>query len=312
MGNVSDLWNLEADPATLDSLEDAWKSQVKQLSWAADTITSAANRVVGSEAWKGETAERYDQHRRKIVKDLDKCADLTGNVARALGECAQTLRHNQSQLTAERHKLNNIRSDNAGGTLTFRPKDPQEAKLVNEAIKAANEIRGRVDRELNAKAAVFKAALGQLTAWERAWSARTLKMLNWNVQQGGDGNKIWPRNDDKGTESRDIGDLAAQLRVNNVDVATLQEIFKDDAEKLEKALNDGAEPGEKWEVQFGKGSERWHQEDNGLFPFKGKDDFGNAIVVRTGNGVTTGPSAVTDLGPGDEPRSATRTQINIR
>ncbi|MCT2584466.1 hypothetical protein [Actinophytocola gossypii] len=70
---------------SLDALEDAWKSQVKQLSWAADTINDTANRVIGGEAWMGETAQRYDQHRRKLVDDLDRCAELTGKVARALG-----------------------------------------------------------------------------------------------------------------------------------------------------------------------------------------------------------------------------------
>ncbi|MEN3615373.1 hypothetical protein AAH979_38465 [Plantactinospora sp. ZYX-F-223] len=63
--------------------------------------------MIGSEAWTGETADRYDQHRRKLVADLDDCAELAGKVAGALGECAQTLRHNQEMLTREREKLSN-------------------------------------------------------------------------------------------------------------------------------------------------------------------------------------------------------------
>jgi uncharacterized protein YukE len=310
MANVADLWDLQADPNTLDTLEQAWHAQVKQLSWAADTITSAANRVVGSGAWKGETAERYNAHRQKLVGDLDRCAELTGKVATALGECAQVLRSAQSQLTTEKQKLANIQSDKASGSLTFHPKNDEETKRVNEATQAANQIRGRVDSQLNAQAAVFNSALGELRGWEQAWSGRTLKMVNWNIQQGGGGNKLWPRNDGKGTESADIPDLAARLRAGNVDIATLQEMWKGDAEKLEKELNKGADPGEKWEVNFGKASSRWHLEDNG-FPIRGHEDFGNAVVVRTGHGVTMGPTTVTDLGPGDEPRSATRTRITV-
>ncbi|MCT2584467.1 hypothetical protein [Actinophytocola gossypii] len=118
----------------------------------------------------------------------------------------------------------------------------------------ANEIRGRVDRELHGQAEVFTSAVGELRAWERTWSARTLKMVNWNIQQGGGGNAVWPRNDGVGTESKDIDGLAARLMAGEVDIATLQEMWKGDAEKLEKALDERAAPGEKWEVHFGKAS----------------------------------------------------------
>lgn len=311
MGSVANLWDLEADLATLDALEGAWKSQVKQLSWAADTINDTANRVVGGAAWVGETADRYDQHRRKLVGDLDKCAELTDKVARALGECAQVLRHNQGLLTTEQQKLANIRSDNAGGKLTFYPANDQEKKLVNDAVQAANEIRGRVDQELNAQAEVFNSALGQLRGWERTWSARTMRMVNYNIQQGGGGNSPWPWSDEVGTDEGDLGKLAQRIIDGKVDVATLQEVFKGSAEKLEEELNKRAAPGERFEVHFGKASNEWHADDGG-FPIKGKEDVGNAVVVRTGNGVTTGPTSVHDLGPGDEPRSATKVQINVR
>lgn len=313
MGNVDDLWDLKADPATIDSLEQAWKAQVKQLSWAADTITTAANRVIGGDTWQGETADRYDQHRRKLVADLDKCAELTGKVAQALGECAQVLRHNQGLLTTEKQKLSGVRSDMASGSLTFYPKNPQETKLVTDATQAANDIRGRVDRELNAQAAIFRSARGELEGYQSTWSARTVTLLNWNIQQGGGGNKMFPYGfggDGHGTESSDIPDLARRLKTGNVDVATMQEMFRGDAEKLERELNKDAPPGEKWEVHFGKASDKTHLDDTGL-PYHGTDDFGNAVVVRTGHGVTTGPTTVTNLTPGDEPRSATRTQINF-
>lgn len=312
MGNVSDLWDLEANTGTLDALENAWKSQVEQVSWAADTINDTSNRVIRGQAWEGETAERFDQHRKKLVADLDKCADLTGKVARALGECAQILQHNQSLLSNERQKLANIKSDNAaGGQLTFHPANDQETKLVDDAVQAANEIRGRVDRELNAQAEVFKSALTQLQEWERTWSARNVRMLNYNIQQGGGGNSPWPWDDEVGTDERDLGTLAQRMIDDKVDVATMQEVFKGSSEKLEDELNKRAAPGEHWEVHFGKASHEWHADDGG-FPIKGKEDVGNVVVVRTGHGVTTGPSTVTDLGPGDEPRSANKTQINFQ
>jgi hypothetical protein len=145
-------------------------------------------------------------------------------------------------------------------------------------------------------------------------------MVNYNIQQGGDGNQPWnlkdgwpqwPRDNGKGTEPKDIPTLAQRIIDGKVDIATLQEVFKDNAQMLEDELNKRAAPGEKWEVHFGRASTRGQWEDSG-FPYGGQEDFGNAVVVRTGNGVTTGPTTVTELGPGDEPRSATRTQINVQ
>ncbi|WP_203863095.1 WXG100 family type VII secretion target, partial [Plantactinospora mayteni] len=307
MGNVANLWDLKADPAALESLAATWKSQVKQLTWAADTISGAANRVIGSEAWAGETAERYDQHRRKLVADLDDCSELAGKVARALGECAQVLRHNQELLAAERRKLASIRSDGAGGQLTFYPADEQEKKLVDGAVQVANEIRGRVNQELGAQALVFNQALRELKGRDGKWSSRTLRMLNYNIQQGGGGNNIWDRK--PGTDDGDFGALAQRIIDGKVDVATLQEVFRGGADELQRELNARAAPGEKWEVHFGGASEKYQWSNGGIPVIGGNGDFGNAVVVRTGNGVSTNFVSVPQLSEGDEGRSATKVEI---
>ncbi|MEQ4300910.1 hypothetical protein ABNF97_05865 [Plantactinospora sp. B6F1] len=311
MGDVGNLWDLEAQPAALDALGSAWSMQTKQLTWAAETVNSAATQVIGSEAWTGDTADRYDQHRRKLVAEFDDCAELAGKVARALGECAQVLRHNQEMLTREREKLSRIRHEQPpGGPLTFHPADEQETKQVNEAIALAKQIRARVDSELNAQARVFESAHGQLQGRRSKQTAGALRMLNYNIQQGGGGNQPFPWNKAQGTDMRDMGELAQRIIDGKVDVATLQEIFGSGAERLQQELNARAAPGERWEVHFGKASERGHWDDS-LFPGGGKEDFGNAVVVRTGDGLTTGNVRVTDLGPGDEGRSATRVRINV-
>ncbi|WP_378733893.1 hypothetical protein [Nocardia brasiliensis] len=306
MGEPVDVWDLNADLAKLEAWQAGWKAQVKQLSWAADTITSTANRVLGGEEWTGKAADRYDRHRRKLIPDLDDCADLAGKVAQALGECVQTLEFNQNSMIIARSPLQakmrwHAQSD---GRHTFYPEDDEQTKMANELVKTYNDIRGRVDQKLNAQLAVLNSAVDRLRGWERTWAAKSLRMLNYNIQQGGGGNKPWPW-DHQGTEEGDLGQLAQRIIDGKVDVATLQEIFKDSAGKLQDELNKRAAPGENWEVHFGKGSSKWHWDEFG------KNDFGNAVVVRTGNGVTTGGSTVTDLGPGDEGRSTTKVRINV-
>jgi uncharacterized protein YukE len=307
---TSDLWDLRADPAALDSLEGLWKSQARQLSSAADIVDRAASRVLGGEAWTGDTAERYDSHRRTLVADLDACAELANTVARALGACADTLRYNQNLLDAERRKLAHVPCSDAGGTLTFHPADAEQTALVREAIATAQAIRSRVDQQLNAQASVFNAALGQLQGWQGRWSARTLRMLNYNIQQGGKGNHWLNRK--PGHDHGDFGELAQRIIDGDVDIATLQEVFRSGAEELERELNKRAAPGERWEVHFGKASQKHYASNGGIPVLPGlNEDFGNAVVVRTGRGVRTGAPRVHDLGPGDEGRSTTQVPIFV-
>jgi hypothetical protein len=305
MTNVADPFNLQADPAAIDALEDAWKLQVEKLSWAADTINTAANRVLNGESWIGETATRYNDHRRRLVSDLDDGAELAGKVARALGECAQLLRSSQEQLTTEKQKLAGIPSDNANGTLTYRPRDDEETTRVQNAMRAATDIRARVESGLNRHAEVFNDAQNDLRRWEGNWMGKKVRVLNWNIQQGGEGNSIFGGN--KGTESGDIGPMAQRFINGKVDVATLQEIFKGDADKLQEELN-RRDPGGNWVVKFGNAGSRVHFDG---VPWS--DDMGNAVVVRQGDGLTAGKEHVHDLGDkGDEPRSAVEVPITVR
>jgi hypothetical protein len=325
MGNVADPFNLQADPAAIEALEDAWKLQVEKLSWAADTINSGANRVLNGESWIGETATRYNDHRRRLVTDLDDAAELAGKVARSLGECAQLLRSSQEQLTTEKQKLAGIPADNANGTLTYRPRNDEETTLVQNAMRAATDIRVRVENGLNKHAEVFNDASNDLGRWASNWVGKKVRVLNWNIQQGGDGNNLFGGN--KGTESGDIGPMAQKFINGKIDVATLQEVFKGDAEKLQAELN-RRDPGGNWVVKFAAPVEEQQPHPHGQPEQPGikvpsrrmhwdgipsMDEMGNAVVVRQGDSLTAGGQINHDLGEkGDEPRNAVEVPITVR
>ncbi|MGV9678204.1 hypothetical protein ACWDSJ_23245 [Nocardia sp. NPDC003482] len=319
MGSTVTVFDLDADLGKLGEFESVWKAQQEKLSWAADTINAAANRVVGGDHWAGGAATRFDGHRRKIVADLDAAAELAGKAATAISSCIHVLRYNQGLLNNEKAKLNGKvtwRETGVGGTVEIGPADAKYTALVKDVVTAYDEIRDRVDKQLKPQADLFTSAVSQLKTWESTWSKRTLRMLNWNIQQGGDGNKVhwpWDKKPDserQGNQKGDMGDLAQRLIDGKVDVATLQEVFKDGADQLQKELDKRAGPGEKWEVHFGPASDKGEGSHYGL-----KNEFGNAVVVRTGNGVTTESPTVTELGkggPGDgETRSTTRVHVNV-
>ncbi|MGW4365743.1 hypothetical protein ACWEKT_08860 [Nocardia takedensis] len=297
--------NLGADLGRLATYESAWKAQREKLSWAADTINDAANRVLGEDVWTGPAAGRYDAHRRELVADLDACADSTGKVASALGACISTLRYHQGLLDTARSKVEPlVRHYTDDHKVVFFPEGDEETQLVADLDSAYYGIRSRADSALNHQLEIIEAAVTRLRAADTAWSKRTLRMLNWNIQQGGDGNNLLGIG--QGNQKHDMKEIARRILDGKVDVATLQEVFRDGAEELGRQLNALAPPGERWEVHFGPASERTQ-----FYRPWGSDDFGNVVLVRTGDGLSTGEVSVTDLGPGDEPRSATSVRVEV-
>ncbi|MFC8044470.1 hypothetical protein [Nocardia sp. NPDC057353] len=306
MGSVVSVWDLDADLGQLEAFETAWKAQVEKLSWAADTMTRAAGRVIGGGEWDSPAADRYDAHRRKLVADLDDCAETAGAVAGALRGCIDVLRFNQGLLDDARAAVaSRVRCTVTGvdGRVDLFPEDDEQVELANGLVSTYTQIRSRVDGKLDGSIAVLRSAMDKLDGWSDAWSGRTLRMLNYNIQQGGGGNRMpLP----PAFRYDDIRGLAQRLQIGDIDIATLQEVFRDDAQVLQNELNAHAAPGEKWEVNFGQGSNKANLEG----PWK-TNDFGNVVVVRTRDGVSATGTSVTDLGPGDEGRSVIEVEVEL-
>ncbi|WP_203907676.1 hypothetical protein [Rhizocola hellebori] len=304
---VSNLWDLQADPGQLEADAITWQGRVTDLQTAQDLIDAAADRVVDGEYWTGSTADAFTVHREKLTADLGAAAALAGEVVTALNTCADVLRYNQGLLTQERCRLEGIAVTRSGGQWTFHPADEAQETLVHNVITAANEIRRRVDEQLTPPKTVLADALPTLQDQRDRWTARTLRMLNFNIQEGGEGNKAapWDRGD-HGYQGR-MDELAQRIVDGDVDVATLQEIFRVDAEQLEEELNALAGDGERWEVHFGQASEKWR--GSGYIP--GKEDFGNVVVVRTHDGLQTTGEQNTVIGDGDGGRAAIEVNMEL-
>lgn len=304
---VSNLWDLEADPATLEANAVTWLERAADLQEAQDLIDLAANRVVDGEYWTGQTADAFTTHREKLTADLGDCAELAGQVVTALNACANLLRYNQGLLTEELNLLAAVPVTRSGRQLTFHPEDDAQEQLVRNAIVTAHDVRQRVDDQLEAQRTVLANALPTLEEQKGRWTARTLRMLNFNIQEGGEGNKAapWSRGD-HGYQGR-MDELADRIVNGQVDVATLQEIFRVDAEGLQRELDERAAPGERWEVQFGQASEKWR--GSGIIP--GKEDFGNAVVVRTTDDLQVTDTENTEIGDGDGGRAALEVEMEL-
>lgn len=91
------MWDLDADPAKLDAAATGWSTVQEQLTGTAGDVDTASKAVVKA-GWEGDDADAYDEHRRLLVKDIDKAATAAGKISTHLGLAAGSLRTAQADL----------------------------------------------------------------------------------------------------------------------------------------------------------------------------------------------------------------------
>jgi hypothetical protein len=284
--STTDLWSLDASPQTLTEAAGAWRGLQEAATSAQGTVDAAAYQVLGEEAWTGQAADAYDEHRTKLTGDIGELAAWAGSIADALDSLAWTLQSAQNQLTEIRAALP-VPAVRQGDQLIFQPADADQAAAVTEAIAAANAIRSGLDEELVMKEAAFDTTLPDIVALKDSWREQTVRLVNLNIGSGHDNLNF---GDKSGVAPEEVDDLAARLVRENADIATLQEVFEEDLGTLEAELEERT--GEEWNVHFTEASTKprftspldvldtvfWGGPDNNI-----NEPFGNAVLVREGD-----------------------------
>ncbi|MFC4006089.1 WXG100 family type VII secretion target [Nonomuraea purpurea] len=325
---TSDVWDLRADPGRLELLAGTWRSLGSKVSGAEEKITSAAGAVFSKEHWTGDTADAFNDYRKRLADDIERAGAWADNIAQVLDLTATTLRVQQGLLDDERDKLSAVPSSADAETVTFRPADADQTSLVNGSISVAEEIRRRVDTVLEEKRQDLDFYRRQFDLIAEQWKPRSVRLVNLNVGQGA-GNSP---GDSAGTDSRDMNAIAQAIASQDADIATVQEVFEHDLGSLERELE--SRTGDSWEVRYTEASTKYQASDN--FPILGdrlNASFGNAVLVREGdviagaegsNGVKLDvdggeiPLPANQPGGGDrsiqdgEGRSAAATDVQIR
>ncbi|GAA3472657.1 hypothetical protein GCM10018965_072100 [Nonomuraea roseola] len=325
---TTDLWDLKADPVRLDTLANTWRGLGTKVSSVENLINDAAHMVFSKENWTGDTAESFNDYRKKFTADVERFGKWAANVADLLSYTATVMRVQQGLLDEERKKLNAVPVTTDLVGLTFRPRDAEESSLVTGAISTAQEIRRRVDEVLAEKKRDMKFYEDQFELIGKEWKPRTVRLLNLNIGQGA-GNSP---GDSDGTDSEDIAKIAQVVADQDTDIATVQEVFKHDIFDLEEELE--SRTGDNWDVKFEEASTKYHANDD--WPIIGdivNAPFGNAVLVREGDVIEgTGDSEKVKLDveggsitlPPNEPgmgnsriddgegRSAAKTEVQIR
>lgn len=278
-------FELGADPQALHDAASAVRGLGQRALDAYEIVKSAADEVESEGAWRGETADNYQVHRRTVSTDLQWLGSESTGAADTLDEIADLLYFYQEALRGERAALDGIRTtqsrgmplpDDLGGPMvTFHPATAAEAAAVSGALARAGELRSELNDDLALKETALRRrvdgspipvppgyanpGLGMLA---ETWQPR-LRHLNLNIGEGDP------------TDRGDMDDIAGIINGEDANVVTLQEVYREDLGTLQEHL-DG-----EWEIYFATASTKFR----GGSPENWNEDFGNAVLVRQGGGV---------------------------
>lgn len=138
-----------------------------------------------------------------------------------------------------------------------------------------------------------------------------ITVLNLNVA-GGHGNAPY---DGDGMDPGDIDELATRIIEGDADVATLQEVWEQDLPALERELEERT--GDEWDIHFAEASSKVRFEDDFWATAHLNQPFGNAVLVRRGEGVAYSEVAGREkidspgeVGDGSDGRSALAVRVH--
>jgi Ca2+-binding RTX toxin-like protein len=140
------LWELKANPGLIEDAARAWRSLSTRIRDAWQDVNDPAERLI-SDGWVGETAETFEDHRRRFFGDIHAAADLANLAANRLDHVADALRSAQHLLTDSWSRLiaRVPAASGPSGNVTFHPVDDAQAAAVHEAVREAKTIRAGLD-----------------------------------------------------------------------------------------------------------------------------------------------------------------------
>jgi hypothetical protein len=168
--STPDVWDLHARPDQISAASESWRAVARSLGATADEVNAAAMSLLG-DGWAGAAADSYDDHRRKLVTDLDHAQEQAGVAANALEDAAGALRSAQSHLTGEWGRVTAVPFTwDAPMHLLFAPKTYEQSTTVIDSINQCAEIRGGLDSALNATVTKFRQASTEFARIATAWN----------------------------------------------------------------------------------------------------------------------------------------------
>jgi Ca2+-binding RTX toxin-like protein len=167
---TDNFWDLAADPGALRAAAQAWRRLSTDTDAARDLVDAKAAPLRG-DAWSGDTADTYHDHRAKLGKGVDEVRSAAAEIAGGLDSTASALATAQSLLADALAQVSGqVPTSVTGGRVRFSPRTPEEVAPVSAAIARARQIRTELDSELVGPVARISRAQPLLTGVASTWS----------------------------------------------------------------------------------------------------------------------------------------------
>lgn len=155
-------WELRADARPLELAARRWTEIGTLLTHRGDEIVDAAHRA--TDGWDAAAAESYEQHRRQVLANLDRFAQVATEVAGSLRAVSGLLASSQKELDQAWANVAMIPHDVVGESrhLVFRPVEDDERGKVDRGQVEAGEIRGRLTQSLDQESTRLRTARAEL------------------------------------------------------------------------------------------------------------------------------------------------------
>ena len=167
---VDNLWDLHADPGALHAAAERWQTFARAATTARAQVDDAAGPLRG-DAWSGDAADSYHDHRAKLSAAVTELSDAATAIAAALQTSASALTSAQRALTESlTGAIAAVPAGIGGTTVTFSPRTPADSARVTAAIAEAHQIRGELDSDLVVQSSRIETATREVDGLGWAWN----------------------------------------------------------------------------------------------------------------------------------------------
>jgi len=155
-------WELRADVRPLEAAAQRWSELGAVMARRGDDLVEAARRA--TEGWDAAAAERFAEHRREVLANLDRFTTLAAQVAGSLRAVSSVLTSSQKELDQAWTTVAMVPHEKVGESrhLVFKPSEDDDRSKVARGQAETEEIRRRLTLALDQEATRLRAARAEL------------------------------------------------------------------------------------------------------------------------------------------------------
>jgi hypothetical protein len=155
-------WELRADVRPLVAAAERWSELGALMARRGDDLVEAARRA--TEGWDAAAAERFAEHRREVLANLDRFTSLAAQISASLRAVSAVLTSSQKELDQAWTTVAMVPHEKVGESrhLVFKPSEDDDRSKVARGQAETEEIRRRLTLALDQESTRLRSARAEL------------------------------------------------------------------------------------------------------------------------------------------------------